>query len=195
MASALLGLFTLVSSVAAFSVGDDAPLFSLPRVEGKKASLADYRGKYVVLEWVNHGCPFVKKHYDGGHMQALQKKWTQEGIVWLSVASSAPGKQGHFKAAEWKSLIKEKDSAATAVLLDPSGAVGRLYDAKTTPHMFVIDPQGKVIYRGAIDSVPSTDSADIAGAVNYVDQALSQALKGEKVTDSETKSYGCSVKY
>lgn len=175
--------------------GKTAPAFQLTDVAGKKRSLSEHKGQWVVLEWVNHGCPFVRKHYDGGNMQALQKEFTSRGVRWLSICSSAEGKQGHMSPAEWRETIKAKGGAATAVLLDPSGEVGRLYGAKTTPHMFIIDPQGVLVYQGAIDDTPSVDPADIAKSRNYVREALNQGLSGKAIETSETKPYGCSVKY
>ncbi len=148
-----------------------------------------------MLEWINHGCPFVKKHYGSGNMQKLQKEYTAKGVVWLSVASSAPGKEGYMKADAWNKAIVDKKSVATAVLLDPDGVVGRAYGAKTTPHMFVIDAQGNVAYKGAIDDRPSTDTADVPGAKNYVRAALDSVLAGKPVETASTTPYGCGVKY
>lgn len=172
-----------------------APDFQLTDVDGKKRTLSELKGQWVVLEWVNHGCPFVRKHYDGGNMQALQKEFTARRVCWLSVCSSAEGKQGHMTPAEWRETIKTKGSAATAVLLDPNGDVGRLYGAKTTPHMFIIDPKGVLVYQGAIDDTASADSADIPSSTNYVREALNQGLAGKTIEHAETKPYGCSVKY
>jgi len=176
-------------------VGQAAPAFTLTGTDGKAHSLSEFQGKYVVLEWVNHDCPFVKKHYGSGNMQKLQKKYTAEGVVWLSINSSAPGKQGNFPPAEADALTKEKKASPTALLLDPDGTVGKAYGAKTTPHMYVIDPKGTLVYAGGIDDKPSTDAADIAGARNHVDQALSEALAGKPVTVASSTPYGCSVKY
>ena len=180
---------------AAPKVGEAAPDFSLPGADGKTHALADYKGKYVVLEWTNHDCPFVKKHYKSGNMQSTQKELTGKGAVWLSVVSSAPGKQGHVDAAKATELTKSRGAAPTAVLLDPSGDVGRKYEAKTTPHMYVVAPDGKLIYMGGIDSIPSSDAEDIAKATPYVKVALAEAMGGKPVTNSSTKPYGCSVKY
>jgi len=176
-------------------VGKPAPAFSAVGSDGKTYDLASYAGKFVVLEWLNHGCPFVKKHYGGGNMQSLQKEYTAKGVVWLSIISSAPGKQGHSTAEQAAAAIKEHGAAPTAVLLDQSGAVGKLYDAKTTPHMFIIDPKGTLIYAGAIDDQPSFDPESLANAKNYVRAALDEALAGQPVTTATTKAYGCSVKY
>ena len=149
----------------------------------------------MVLEWTNPDCPFVKKHYDSSNMQELQKFYTAKGVVWLSINSSAQGKQGNYTPEEWNKIIKEKKAEPTAVLLDPDGKVGKMYDAQTTPHMFRIDQQGLLIYQGAIDDKAGTDPADIPSAVNYVRKALDEAMAGKPVTTPTTKSYGCSVKY
>ncbi len=191
-----LAAFSVVSLRAKGpEVGKPAPAFSLTDTAGQKRSLADYKGKYVVLEWVNHGCPFVKKHYDTGNMQALQKEIADKGVVWLSVCSSAEGKQGFYAPQEWQRINREKAVAATAVLLDPDGKTGKLYGAKTTPHMFVVDPQGVLIYKGAIDDKPSTEKGDVVRAKNYVRQALEEAMAGKPVSEPSTQPYGCSVKY
>jgi peroxiredoxin len=179
---------------AAPTVGAPAPDFTLPGADGKTYSLSAQKGKYVVLEWTNHDCPFVKKHYSG-NMQALQKDAADKGVVWLSVISSAPGKQGHVDAARATALTESRGAAPTAVLLDPSGEVGRKYDAKTTPHMFVVAPDGTLVYMGGIDSIPSSDVADIAKATPYVKVALAEAMAGKPVSNASTKPYGCSVKY
>jgi hypothetical protein len=176
-------------------VGQPAPAFTSLDSDGKNVSLADYRGKFVVLEWTNDGCPFVQHYYKGGAMQALQKEYTGKGVVWLSVISSAPGEQGYADGARADQLTRQRGAAPSAVLLDPSGKVGHLYDAKTTPHMFIIDPKGTLLYAGGIDSIPSTDPDDIAKASPYVKTALDQALAGKPVTQSVTKPYGCSIKY
>jgi peroxiredoxin len=176
-------------------VGQPAPAFTLTGTDGKTYSLADFEGKYVVLEWINHDCPFVKKHYGSGNMQKLQKKYTEQGVVWLSVNSSAPGKQGNYPPEKANELTAEKGAAPTALLLDPDGTVGKAYGAKTTPHMYVIDPKGVLVYAGGIDDKPSTDQADIATARNHVDQALTEALAGKPITVASSTPYGCSVKY
>ena len=180
---------------AAPKLGEPAPAFTLPGADGKAHSLAGYQGKYVVLEWTNHDCPFVKKHYSSGNMQSTQKELTGKGAVWLSVISSAPGKQGHLDAAGAATLTQSRGAAPTAVLLDPSGDVGRKYEAKTTPHMYIVAPDGKLIYMGGIDSIPSSDAEDIARATPYVKVALAEAMGGKPVTHASTKPYGCSVKY
>ena len=191
---AAAGALLALSAQAAVKVGDPAPAFSLPGDDGKTHALADFKGKTVVLEWTNDGCPFVKKHY-AGNMQSLQKDYTAKGVVWLSVISSAPGKQGHVDAAGAKALSKSRGAAPTAVLLDEKGTVGRLYDAKTTPHMYVIDGKGTLVYAGGIDSVPSADAGDIPGATPYVKNALDELQAGKPVTVASSKPYGCSIKY
>lgn len=196
IATAALVLVTIIgSALAAPQTGKPAPEFTLTDSTGKSHKLSDFKGKFVVLEWLNHGCPFVVKHYGSGNMQKLQKEYTGKDVVWLSIVSSAPGKQGHMTPAETNKAKEESGSAATAVLIDEDGTVGRLYDAKTTPHMFVINPEGTLIYMGAIDSVKSPDPADIAGAKNYVKQALDEALAGKPVSEPVTTAYGCGVKY
>jgi peroxiredoxin len=176
-------------------VGSPAPAFTLTDSNGAERSLADYRGKYVVLEWINHDCPYVRKHYGAGNMQNLQRSYAARGVIWLSINSSAPGKQGHFTPAEINRLQREKNAAPAAYLIDSAGTVGRAYGAQTTPHMFIINPEGAVIYQGAIDSNSSSDPATIAGADNYVRRALDEALSGKAVSLTSTRSYGCSVKY
>jgi peroxiredoxin len=176
-------------------VGQPAPAFTLTDSNGKSHSLASFQGKTVVLEWWNHECPFVAKHYGSGNMQKLQKEWTGKGVVWLTVSSSAPGKQGHVDGAKANALMKEKGGASTAVLLDHDGKVGKAYGAKTTPHMFVIDPRGKLVYAGGIDDKPSTDQADVATAKNHVSAALAEVLAGKPVTTATSAPYGCGVKY
>ncbi len=182
-------------SGAAAVVGDPAPAFTLTDTNGQAHSLAGLRGKTVVLEWWNYECPFVGKHYGSGSMQNLQKEWTAKGVVWLTISSSAPGKQGYVDAAKADAWMKGKGAAPTAVLLDHDGKVGRAYGAKTTPHMFVIDPKGTVVYAGGIDDKPSTDQADIATAKNLVSAALAEVTAGKRVTTAISQPYGCGVKY
>lgn len=177
------------------AIGAAAPAFTAVDSNGKSHSLADFKGKYVVLEWLNHGCPYVVKHYESKNMQGLQKEYTAKGVVWLSIISSVPGKQGHSTPAQANEDLAAKGAASTAVLLDEKSDIGRLYGAKTTPHMFVIDPAGNVIYKGAIDDKPTTDTDDIAGATNYVRAALDAAMAGKAVAVAQSKPYGCSVKY
>ncbi len=176
-------------------VGEPAPEFSLTDVTGESRTLSQQKGSFVVLEWFNPDCPFVRKHYGSGNMQQLQQTYTQRGVVWLSIDSAAPGKQGHLTPDTAQQFIKEREVHASAVLLDPDGAVGRLYGAKTTPHMFVTNPEGVLIYAGAIDDIPSPDPADIPEAINYVATALEEAMAGNPVTVPESRPYGCSVKY
>ena len=172
-----------------------APDFTLVDSEGKKHELSKYKGKYVVLEWINLDCPFVKKHYDSGNMQGLQKKYTKEDVVWLSICSSGPGKQGDLETAEVKKRSEKQKTARTAYLIDSDGKVGRMYGAKTTPHMFIIDPKGMLIYAGGIDDKASTNKADIEKATNYVAKCLDAALAGKPVEKKTSTPYGCSVKY
>ena len=174
---------------------DAAPEFTLKDAHGNEHSLSDFEGKIVVLEWVNHGCPFVVKFYRGGHMQALQKEMVDQGVVWLSICSSAPNQQGWMTPEDQAKTITEKGIKATAVLLDESGTVGRAYGARTTPHMFVIDAEGQIRYNGAIDSIRSTNAADIERADNYVRAAVASVKAGEEVATPRTQPYGCSVKY
>ena len=181
--------------VSAAKVGAVAPDFTGTASTGKTFRLSDYRGKYVVLEWHNNGCPFVRKQYNSGNMQQLQKQWTTQGVVWFTILSSAPGKQGYATAQEENDYLAKMQAAPTAALLDPNGEIGHLYDAKTSPQMVVINPQGVVIYDGAIDDKPTTDLNDVPGATNYVSLALRQAMAGKQVETSATRPYGCSVKY
>ncbi len=179
----------------AAKVGDPAPEFTAPASNGKTVHLADYRGKYVVLEWHNNGCPYVGKHYNSGNMQRLQKQWTSQGVAWLTILSSAPGKQGYVTANEENDYLAKMQAAPTAALLDPTGEIGHLYEAKTSPQMVVINPQGVIIYSGAIDDKPTTDLQDVPNATNYVSQALQQSMAGKPVQTAATRPYGCSVKY
>ncbi len=176
-------------------IGEGAPDFSLLDTQGREHALSDYRGQFVVLEWTSHQCPFVRKHYDSGNMQKIQEDYTGKGVSWFTIISSAPGKQGSLSAEEARQVADENESKAMAVLLDPEGTVGRLYEAKATPHMYVIDPDGVLLYQGAIDSIPSADPADIREAENYVKAALDAAMAGKEVDVTATKAYGCSVKY
>jgi len=191
----VLALALNLSAFAAVEPGETAPDFTLKDSKGNSQKLSSFSGKFVVLEWMNPECPFVKKHYSTENMQSLQKEYTGKGIVWLSIISSAPGKQGYCTGPQAEANTKDQKAFPTAVLLDPSGEVGQLYGAKTTPHMFVINPEGKLIYMGAIDSIRSANSSDCAKADNYVRQTLNAALAGKPVPNPETKSYGCSVKY
>lgn len=190
-----IALLLPVPAAAAPTVGQPAPAFSLPGSDGATHSLEEYRGKYVVLEWLNHGCPYVKKHYNTDNMQNLQKEMTGKDVVWLSIISSAPGKQGYSTPEEAQAEAKERSAHPTAILLDPDGKVGTLYEAKTTPHMFVIGPDGSLLYKGAIDDKPSFWKSSVAGAKNYVRQALNESMEGKPVSEPVTTPYGCSVKY
>jgi peroxiredoxin len=197
--AALLGcalvLGASAASRAAATVGEKAPDFSLADSRGQKRSLADLKGKYVVLEWVNYECPFVQKHYNTGNMQGLQKTYTGKGVVWLAINSSAPGKQGNFTPAEIEARSKQHNAGFSAYLIDSDGTVGRAYGAKTTPHMFLIDPSGTLLYAGGIDDTPSTEPADVKTARNFVRSALDETLAGKPVSVSSSQPYGCSVKY
>ncbi len=175
---------------ASVSVGQPAPDFQVKDVNGKSQSLSAYKGKFVVLEWVNPECPFVKKHYDSSNMQATQKAAEAKGAVWLSVSTGSGG-----DASELASWVKEKGAAPTATLLDTDGKLGKAYGARTTPHLYVINPEGKLVYAGAIDNKPTANKADIKGATNYVTAALTEAMAGKPVTKASSEPYGCSVKY
>lgn len=188
-APALLG----TASVAV--LGLEAPNFRLLDSNGNSHDLADFRGEPVVLEWINHGCPFVKKHYASGNMQSLQERYTDQGVTWLAICSSAPGKQGYHSPDGWNDAIAEHGNNATAVLIDETGLVGKAYDARTTPHMYVIDADGTLVYSGAIDSDSSPNAAAIEGATNYVAETLDLLLAGNEVEPASSKPYGCSVKY
>jgi peroxiredoxin len=188
-------LCTALPLILSGKTGEAAPEFTATASNGKTVHLSDYRGKYVVLEWHNNGCPYVGKHYNSGNMQKLQKQWTGRGVVWFTILSSAPGKQGYMTASEENGYLTKEQAAPTAALLDPTGQIGHLYDAKTSPQMVVINPQGVVIYDGAIDDKPTTDLEDVPGATNYVNLALVQAMAGKQVETPTTRPYGCSVKY
>ena len=197
----LLGVFGFSLALALHVQADEsvlgkpAPDFTLMGAGGKEHSLSDYKGSLVVLEWFNADCPFVKKHYNSSNMQELQKHYTEKGVVWLIINSSAEGKQGHCTAEQAHEVIKEKDMAPSAFLLDHDGKVGKLYGAKNTPHMFVIDKDGVLMYHGAIDDKPSTKIEDMEDAKNYVQAALDEAMAGKSVSIRATQPYGCSVKY
>jgi hypothetical protein len=180
---------------AAPQVGQPAPAFSGVDTAGKTWSLADLKGQPVILEWTNHDCPYVRKHYDTDNMQALQKDATTQGYLWLSVISSAPGKQGHVAPSQADELTTSRGAAPTAVLIDEAGTIGRAYDARTTPHMYLIDGEGTLRYMGAIDDRPTTNPADVAGATNYLRAAMADLAAGGEVAQAVTRPYGCSVKY
>ena len=189
-------LFAMATAAgAALKIGEPAPGFTGIDTSGKSHALSDFRGKPVVLEWTNHDCPYVRKHYSSGNMQRQQQTTTGQGVVWLSIISSAPGKQGHVTPAQADALTAERNAAPSAVILDEKGEIGQLYEAKTTPHMYIIDADGKLAYMGGIDSIASTNPADIGKATQYVPAALAQVMNGEPVASSVTRPYGCSVKY
>ena len=185
----------LSSASAAPKVGAPAPAFTSTATDGKAVSLADQRGKVVVLEWTNHDCPYVRKHYETSNMQAIQKEATGQGVVWLTIISSVPGTQGHVSPGQADELTKSRNAAPTAVLLDQTGAVGKLYGATNTPHMYVIDKTGTLAYMGAIDDRPTSRRSDVQGAHNYVKAALESVASGQPVKTPLTRAYGCTVKY
>ncbi len=197
----LLSAFTACAVViaapvsAAAVVGKPAPNFKLADVNGKAVTLSQFRGKTVVLEWNNPECPFVKKHYGSGNMQKTQAAALKDGVVWLSINSGAPGKQGHVNAAQAKSVLSQTGARPTAYLLDHKGVVGKLYDAKTTPHMYIVNKAGTLVYAGGIDDKPTPRPADVASARNHVLAALSEIKAGKAVSVNTTRPYGCAVKY
>lgn len=193
--TALAAVALASPAFAAPVIGQPAPAFTIKDGEGRTRSLAEFKGKTVVLEWTNAGCPYVKKHYGSGNMQGLQKSATKDGVVWLTLISSAPGQQGYVSPAAAKTWKTDTGAGAAAVLLDPAGAVGKAYDAKTTPHMYIVDKGGKLIYQGGIDDKPSADPSSLKGAKNYVTAALSDVKAGRAVATPVSKPYGCSVKY
>ncbi len=176
-------------------VGQATPDFTGTDTYGRVHHLSDYRGKFVVLEWQNRGCPYTRKHYESGNMDRQLKQWTSRGVIWLTIISSAPGKQGYMTAPQANEYFRQMNASPTAILLDPAGVIGHLYDAKTTPEMYIIDPHGRLIYEGAIDNRPSPDPESVDGATNYVQLALTEALSGKPVSTPVTRPYGCSVKY
>ena len=194
---AYLSLGLILGSINALGlvVGDKAPDFTVTDSKGKKHSLSQYKGKHVVLEWVNYECPFVKKHYNSENMQKLQKKYGEKDVVWLSICSSGKDQQGNFSPSEINSRIAKGNASCSAYLIDEDGAVGRKYGAKTTPHIYIVGPSGVLVYQGAIDSIPSYDEKDVAGADNYISLALDAAMAGKPIEHHTTKPYGCSVKY
>jgi peroxiredoxin len=193
-AAAAIAVFA-TPSFAEPKVGAPAPVFTAVDTSGKTVNLSDYKGKTVVLEWTNDGCPYVRKHYGSGNMQALQKKWTDQGIVWLSVISSPPGEQGFADAARANSLTTDRKAAPSAVLLDPKQNVAKAYGALVTPHMYIITPEGTLAYAGAIDDKPTARTGDIKDAKNFVDNALSELKAGKPVSTPASRAYGCVVKY
>ncbi len=186
--------FTL-PALAAPAVGQSAPDFTLKDANGKTVKLSDYRGKHVVLEWTNPGCPYVKKHYDSGNMPATQKEAADQGVVWLSINSTEKSSYEYMAPARLVAWQQERKARPSAVLADEEGTAGKAYGARTTPHMYIVDPQGRLIYAGGIDSIPSSDPSDIKKAVNYVRQGLNEALAGKPISIAATRPYGCSIKY
>jgi peroxiredoxin len=186
---------TLFALDAPPPVGSSAPDFSLSDAAGKTHSLSQYKGKYVVLEWFNPECPFVKKHYGGGNMQKLQQEYTGKGVVWLTIDSNAPGTEGNLTPEQAEKIAKGWNTQQTALLLDPDGKAGRAYGAKNTPNMVIINPDGKIVYQGAIDSKATPNPADIPSSTNYVKAALDESMAGKPVSNATTKPYGCSGKY
>jgi peroxiredoxin len=188
-------LIAPLPAMAAATPGEPAPDFNVTDIAGNPVKLSELKGKFVVLEWTNDGCPYVRKHYDSGNMQGLQKKHTEAGVQWIVVNSSAPGKQGHMTAEQETAFVKKEGWHATHVVLDPEGKLGKLYGAQTTPHMFVIDKEGKVAYAGAIDSKSTSEKTDIATSENYIDSAFKDLNAGKPVTTASTRAYGCGIKY
>ena len=182
-------------ALAAPAIGQPAPPFTIKDGAGQTRSLSEFKGKTVVLEWTNTGCPYVQKHYESGNMQGLQKGATKDGVVWLTLISSAPGKQGYVSPAEAKTWKATTGAGSTAVLLDPTGQVGHAYEAKTTPHMYVVNPAGTLVYMGGIDDKPTADPASLKGATNYVAAALSDLKAGRPVAKAVSRPYGCTIKY
>ena len=182
-------------ALAAATVGQPAPAFTAIDAGGKTVSLADYKGKHVVLEWVNPGCPYVQKHYNSANMQGTQKDAVAQGVVWLAVNSTAPDASDYRTPAAMAQWMQDQKAAATATLMDSDGKVGRTYGARTTPHMYIVNPVGTLVYAGAIDSKPTANPADIVGATNHVKVALAESLAGKAVGTPSTRAYGCSVKY
>lgn len=176
-------------------IGSAAPGFMLPGTDGADYSLDAFEGKYVVLEWLNFGCPYVKRHYNSGNMPELQKEFVDQDVVWLSIVSSAPGKQGYYESPAMNAENEKMGGNQTAILLDPEGTVGKMYGARTTPHMYIINPEGTLIYKGGIDDQPRARESETKNATNYVRAALSEAMSGQEVTVSSARPYGCSVKY
>lgn len=199
MKNKFITLIVLLFGITLFAqqakLNESAPNFTLKDSNGKEHSLSDFNGKIVVLEWINYDCPFVKKHYNSKNMQALQEKYTSKGVIWLAICSSAPGKQGNFSADEINKRSKDHNAQFTAYLVDENGKVGKMYGAKTTPHMFIINAEGKLVYAGGIDDKATTDVDDVKSAKNFVSAALDELLNGKQVTTQSSTPYGCSVKY
>jgi peroxiredoxin len=195
LASAALAALLPLAGHAAPSVGQPAPDFTLKDASGKTVRLSDFRGKHVVLEWTNPGCPYVQKHYNSGNMPATQQDAVAKGVVWLSINSTEKASGDYLEPARLVAWQKERKAAPTAVLMDEEGTAGKAYGARTTPHMYIVDPKGTLVYAGGIDSIPSSNAADIPKATNYVKQGLAEALAGKPITAATTRPYGCSIKY
>lgn len=198
MTQSLLAATMVLAPVAAFAAADldkPAPAFSATGADGKTINLESYRGKTVVLEWTNADCPFVKKHYESNNIQKLQEEAAAQGVVWLQVISSAPGAQGYVDGATAIKLNQFRDAKPAGVVLDADGKIGKAYGAQTTPHLYIVDAKGQLVYKGGIDSIPSADKGDISKADNYVRDALKEIAAGKKISNPSTKPYGCSVKY
>ena len=191
----LSALALAFSAQAAPSVGQAAPDFTLNDAAGKPVKLSDFRGKHVVLEWTNPGCPYVRKHYDSGNMSATQREAVGKGVVWLAINSTERDSYEYMEPAKVVAWQQARKAQPTALLSDEEGVAGKAYGARTTPHMYIVDPQGKLVYAGGIDSIPSSNPDDIKRAVNYVRQALNEALAGKPISQAVTRPYGCSVKY
>ncbi len=195
LASAAIFFASFAVAEAKPTINQPAPDFSGTTASGETLNLDDLEGQTVVLEWTNHQCPFVSKHYGAGNMQALQQEMTEQGIVWLQVISSAPGRQGFVEGPEALALNEARDALPSDIVLDPEGTIGRAYAARTTPHMYIIDPEGTLVYMGGIDSIASANPADISEATNYVREAMAALAAGESVPNSVTRAYGCTIKY
>ncbi|HME88763.1 MAG TPA: thioredoxin family protein [Chthoniobacterales bacterium] len=199
MKTILVAVFSLLASSLLIAevppVGGAAPDFSAPDTNGKTQTLSQYKGKYVVLEWFNPECPFVKKHYGTDNMQKLQAEYTGKGVVWLTIDSNAPGSEGNITAEQAQKIMASWKTKQTALLLDPESKIAKLYGAKNTPNMVIINPEGKIVYEGAIDSKASPNPADIPTSTNYVKSALDESLAGKPVSNSQTKPYGCHITY
>ena len=193
--SALWALLAAGAAQAAATVGQPAPDFTLKDASGKTVKLSDFRGRHVVLEWTNPGCPFVRKHYNSGNMPATQKEAMDKGVVWLAVNSTEKASSDYLEPGKLVAWMKERQSAPSAMLMDEEGTAGKAYGARTTPHMYIVDPQGRLIYAGGIDSIPSARADDIRKATNYVRQGLGEALAGKAVSAATTQPYGCTIKY
>jgi peroxiredoxin len=195
LVTASLSFIAVTAANATAIVGQPAPVFTLKDTNGKAVNLADYKGKTVVLEWHNPECPFVKKHYDSANMQSLQSKYTKDGVVWLAISSTEPAHQDYKSPAVVNALLKSSNASPTAYLMDESGATGKAYGARTTPHMYIVNPQGTLVYAGGIDDKRSANISDIKTAKNYVAAALDELKAGKNISTPTTSPYGCSVKY